>query len=141
MNRFDFDTPDKDLEQLRTVLRELLEHWDAIANLDNGVVNYTYCSAVGVAGDYLRTVEVTEGLCHNFLDEFLESVDKDRLFAEWRYFSGNYIYPVGDRAEYLKFDDTGHLLLYQNLYHNPLRKNLVEYILETIEDYLKCVYQ
>lgn len=136
MNRFDFDTPDKDLEQLRTVLRELLEHWDAIANLDNGVVNYTYCSAVGVAGDYLRTVNVTDGLCDNFLNEFLESVDKDTLFAEWCHFSGNYTYPVSGREEYLKFDNETGDLLYQNLFRNPLRKNLVEYILETVEDYL-----
>lgn len=140
MNRFDFDTSDKDLQHLRTLLRELIEHWDAIADLDHEVIEYTYRSAVGVAGDYLRNIDVTDGLCRNALDEFLESVDKNTLFAKWRYFSGNYVYPVGGREEYLKFDDTGHLL-YQNLYRNPLRKNLVEYILETIEDYLKCVYQ
>lgn len=135
MNRFDFDTPDTDLQNLRTVLRELLEHWEAIATLDYGEAEYTYCSEISVAGCSLRTIHVTDGLCDNFLNEFLENVDKEALFAEWSHFSGNYVYPVGDRDEYLKFDDTGNWL-YQNLFRNPLRKNLVEYILETVEDYL-----
>ena len=136
MTSFDFDTPDADLQQLCTLLREVLEHWDAIAALDNGETAYTYFSEVGVTSDYRRTINVTDGLCDNFLNEFLESVDKDVLFAKWRYFSGSYVYPVGEREEYLKFDDETGDLLYQNLFRNPLRKNLVEYILETVENYL-----
>ena len=139
MHRFDFDTPDADLQQLCTLLREVLEHWDAIAALDHGEIEYTYLSEVGVAGDYRRTVNVTDGLCDNFLNEFLENVDKDVLFAKWRYFSGSYVYPVGEREEYLKLDDETGYLLYQNLFRNPLRKNLVEYLLKTIEDYLNAI--
>lgn len=139
MTRFDFDTPDTDLQHLRILLREVLEHWDAIADLDHEETEYTYHSDVGVAGDYLRTVDVTDGLCDNFLNEFLENADKDVLFAEWRYFSGNYIYPVGDRDEYLKYDDETGELLYQNLFRNPLRKHLAEHILQTIEDYLNAI--
>lgn len=132
MQRLDFDTPDEDLQQLRILLREVLEHWDAIADLDRG--EYTYRSEVSVAGDYLRTVVITDGLCDNVLNEFLENVDKEALFAKWRYFSGNYVYPVGGRAEYFKCDDETGDLLYQNLFRNPLRKDLAEYILKTIED-------
>lgn len=139
MQRFDFDTPDKDLQQLCTLLREVLEHWDAIADLPHGEDYYTYRSEVGAAGNYIRTVNVTDGLCDNFLNEFLESVDKEALFAEWSHFSGNYVYPVGDRDEYLKFDEETGDLLYQNLFHNPLRKDLVEYILKTVEDYLNAI--
>ena len=136
MNLFDFDTPYVDLQQLCTLLREVLEHWDAIADLDYEETEYTYCSDVGVAGDYRRTVNVTDGLCDNFLNEFLESVDKDALFFKWRHFSGDYVYPVGGREEYLRFDNETGDLLYQNLFRNPLRKDLVEHILKTIEEYL-----
>lgn len=135
MNRFDFDTSDKDLQHLRILLREVLEHWDAITDLDHEETEYTYRSEISVAGCSLRTIHVIDGLCDNFLNEFLENVDKEALFAEWSHFSGNYVYPVGGRDEYRKFDDTGNWL-YQNLFRNPLRKNLAEYILETIEDYL-----
>lgn len=136
MTRFDFDTPDADLQQLCILLREVLEHWDAITDLDDGEDEYTYCSDVGVAGDYQRTVNVTDGLCDNFLKEFLESVDKDTLFVKWRHFSGSYVYPVGEREEYIKYDHETGDLLYQNLFRNPLRKDLAEYILQTIEEYL-----
>lgn len=138
MQRFDFDTPDKDLQQLCTLLREVLGHWDAIAALDPEETKYTYHSEVDNSCS-LRTIDVNDGLCDNFLDEFLESVDKDTLFAEWRYFSGSYTFPVGGRKEYLKFDDKTGDLLNQNLYRNPLRKDLVEYILQTIEDYLNAI--
>lgn len=136
MHRFDFDTPDKDLQHLRILLREVLEHWDAIAAIDHEETEYSYASEISVAGDCIRTINVTDGLCDNVLNEFLENVDKDTLFAEWRYFSGNYVYPVGDRDEYFKFDDETGDLLFQNLFRNPLRKDLVEYILKTIEEYL-----
>lgn len=136
MHRFDLDTSDKDLQQLCILLREVLEHWDAIAALDHGETEYTYRSDVSVAGCSLRTINVNDGLCDNFLDEFLESVDKDTLFAKWRYFSGYYTFPVGGRKEYLKFDDKTGDLLNQNLFHNPLRKDLAEYILKTIAEYL-----
>lgn len=132
MQRFDFDTSDVDLQQLCTLLREVLEHWDAIVDLPHGEDYYTYRSEVGVAGCYLRTVNVTDGLCDNFFNEFLENVDRDALFAEWSHFSGSYVYPVGGHGEYLKFDENGDLL-YQNLFHNPLRKDLVEHVLQTIE--------
>lgn len=139
MNRFDFNTPDTDLQHLRIVLREVLEHWDAIAALDHEETEFTYRSEVSVAGDYLRTIAVTDGLCYNFLDEFLESVDKVALFTKWRSFSGDYIYPVCGREEYLRFDEETSELLYQNLFSNPLRKDLMEHILKTIEDYLNAI--
>lgn len=136
MNRFDFDTPCVDLQHLRILLREVLEHWDAIAALDHEETVYSYASELSVAGDSIRIIDVTDGLCDNVLNEFLENDDKDALFAEWRYFSGSYIYPVGGREEYLKFDEETGDLLYQNLFRNPLRKHLAEYTLKTIEDYL-----
>lgn len=136
MNRFDFDTPDKDLQHLRILLREVLEHWDAITDLDHEEIEYTYLSEVGVVGDYRRTVNVTDGLCDNFLNEFLEGVDKDALFVTWRHFSGSLTFPVGGRNEYIKFDDETGDLSYQNLFLNPLRKDLVEHVLKTIEEYL-----
>lgn len=136
MQRFDFDTSDKDLQHLRTLLREVLEHWDAIAALDPEEIEYTYHSEIFVSGYSLRTINVIDGLCDNFLNEFLENVDKDALFADWRYFSGSYSYPVGGREEYRKFDEKTGGLLNQNLFRNPLRKDLAEYILKTIEDYL-----
>lgn len=136
MQRFNFDTSDKDLQHLRILLREVLEHWDAIAALDREAPEYTYYSEISVAGCSLRTIVVTDGLCDNFFNEFLENVDKEDLFAEWRYFSGSYVYPVGERKEYLQFDDETGELLFQNLFRNPLRKDLTEYILHTIEEYL-----
>ena len=139
MTRFNFATSDTDLKLLSILLREVLEHWDAIADLDDEETEYTYRSEVGVAGDYLRTVNVTDGLCDNFLNEFLAYDDKDLLFAEWRHFSGSYIFPVGGREEYLRYDDETGDLLYQNLFHNPLRKDLVEHILKTVEDYLNAI--
>lgn len=139
MTRFDFNTSDTDLQLLSILLREVLEHWDAIADLNHEETEYTYHSAVFVAGYSLRTVDVTDGLCDNFLNEFLENTDKDALFAEWRYFSGSCTFPVGGRDEYLKYDDETDDLLYQNLFRNPLRKDLVEYILKTVEDYLNAI--
>lgn len=139
MQRFDFDTSDKDLQHLCILLREVLGHWDAIAALDTEEIKYTYHSEIYVAGYSLRTIDVNDGLCDNFLNEFLEEVDKDTLFAEWRYFSGSLTFPVGGRKEYLKFDDKTGDLLNQNLFRNPLRKDLVEYILQTIEDYLNAI--
>lgn len=139
MTRFDFNTSDTDLQLLSILLREVLEHWDAIADLDHEETEYTYRSDVGVAGDYLRTVDVTDGLCDNFLYDLLENDDKDALFAEWRYFSGSCTFPVGGREEYLRHDEETGDLLYQNLFRNPLRKDLVEHILKTVEDYLNAI--
>lgn len=139
MTRFDFDTSDTDLQLLSILLREVLERWDTIADLDHEEMEYTYRSEVSVDGDYLRTVDVTDGLCDNFLNEFLEDVDKEALFAEWRYFSGSYTYPVGGREEYINYDHETGDTLYQNLFRNPLRKDLVEHILKTVEDYLNAI--
>lgn len=74
--------------------------------------------------------DVEQGLCINVLDLHIPSDIRDGMFEDWVGYSGNASYPVGGEEEYEE-DSEG------NLYLNPKRRELAEYCLLYLREYLE----
>lgn len=104
--------PTIDLMLTKERLRDVLDNWHKLAN------GNTVHTSIGI---YIPNA----GLCANALAK-LDAQVKGNLFEDWVGFSGSPTFPVDGELEYCDGVE------WLNLYDNPNRLDLAEYLLEKV---------
>ena len=113
-------TRDNLVRMLRDVCTLVLRNWDYLASRGDEYVDLQLDSGDDVS------IYTGYGIC-DWVELYLDEDDMRNVYESWDGYSGSFTYPVGGQAEY-------HYSGEANKYNNPVRRDLVEWVLECCDE-------